>query len=275
MKRLSRFAAGLLLMLTMAVGMGWFGLRLKADPFPPLADKPNPERRPIPDDLPDPVRAFAAAIYPDGVPVVESAVVQGRGPLAPAGFPMPTRFRFSYDTVNPAYYHLIEVTWFKQKILTVNERLLDGAAVMDLGPMGRVEDIMQVNQAAIQGYWAEMLAWVPAVVLTDERVQWEAVDDTHARLVIPELDTTEAFLVTFDAATHRMTEIETMRYAGESDTTRTRWRNRVLEWGTVDGWMVPVAAETQWADQTPWATWYIEDIALNVDVQERLMRFGA
>ena len=115
---------------------------------------------------------------------------------------------------------------------------------------------------------------MPSIVLTDTRLRWEAVDATTARLHLPGLDDEEAFTVRFDANTGLMTEIETLRYQDESRPERWRWFNRILEWGVVDGLRVPVRSQTQWNNDTPWATWEVEQVALNADVSARLAQFG-
>lgn len=146
--------------------------------------------------------------------------------------------------------------------------------MLDLSIIGRVEDAPHTNRAAIQGYWSEVLAWLPSIALTDARVRWEAVDDSTARLYLPSLDDVEAFTVHFAADTGLMTEIETMRYQNEESAERWHWRNVILEWGVVDSWRVPMRAQTQWNDDAPSATWEVEQVALNVEVSVRLAQFG-
>ncbi len=264
-------AAGLVLLL--AAG-AWLGLQVKAARFPAAAPGPAPRMIPIPMGLPAPVERFTRALFGDSLPEVRSAMVIGRARLAPTGMPLPTRFRFYYDAARSSHYHDIQVTWFTRTLLRIHERNLEGHATLDLGPIGRVDDQPKTNRASIQGYWSEVLAWVPSIPLTDPRVRWEAVDAATARLHLPGLDDAEAFTVRFDANTGLMTEIETMRYQSEDKAERWRWFNRVLEWGVVNGMRVPVRAQTQWNQDRPWATWEVEQVVLNVDVSARLARFG-
>lgn len=253
---------------------GWLGLQVSAPRFATVTPASEPRRLPLSSTLPAPVHRFALVLFGDNAPAVQSAMVLGRAQLAPAGFRMPTRFRFYYDATRSSYYHDIEATWFRLPFMRIHERNLEGHAILDLGLLGRVEDAPYTNRAAVQGYWAEVLAWLPSIALTDERVQWEAIDATTARLYLPGLNDEEAFTVRFDADTGLLTEIETMRYQSESDTQRSRWRNRILEWDIVDGMRVPVRAETQWNDATPWATWNVEQVVVNVDVSARFAQFG-
>lgn len=256
------------------LGFAWLGLKIRAPRLPALPADPAPPMRPLPDGLPAPVARYAAAVYGDALPKVESAVVQGRARLAPTGLPMPCRFRFYYDGPGANYYHDIRVTWWRRTVMRIHERLLDGHSILDLSLIGRVEDDPNTNRAAVQGYWAEVLAWIPALALADSRLRWQAVDDSTARVLLPGLDDVEAFTLRFDADSGLLQEIETLRYAEAGSDTRRRWRNRVLRWEMLDGVRVPVIAETQWDDEPPWATWQVEQVALNLNVSARLAQFG-
>lgn len=253
---------------------GWLGLQVKAKRFPTVVLGTTPRMIPLPPDLPPPVLRFARAVFGDSLPEVQSAMVLGRARLAPTGMPMPTRFRFYYDAARSSYYHDIQVTWFTLPFMRINERNLEGHTILDLGLLGRVEDAPRTNRAAIQGYWAEVLAFVPSIGLTDRRVRWTSVDATTARLYLPGLDDDEAFTVRFDAETGLMTDIDTIRYQAESSSERGRWHNRIVEWDRVDGQQVPVRSQTRWNDDTPWATWEVEQVVFNIDVSARFKQFG-
>jgi len=274
MRMLVRILAVVASLIVLALVGGWLGLQVKASSFPAITPTSSPSIIPLPASLPEPVLRFARAVFGDTLPDVQSAVVLGRASLAPTGMPMPTRFRFYYDAGRSSHYHDIQVTWFTLPFLRIHERNLEGHTMLDLSILGHVEDAPQTNRAAIQGYWSEVLAWVPAIALTDVRVRWEVVDKTTARLYLPGLDDQEALTVSFDADTGLMTTVETMRYQDESRPERWRWFNRILEWGVVDGLHVPVRSQTQWNDDTPWATWEVEQVIFNVDVSTRLAQFG-
>ena len=255
-------------------GTGWSGLQIEAPRFGLIPPGAITSRIPLPDTLPAPVERFARTIFGDDLPVVETAIVVGRARLAPSGLAMPTRFRFYYDAVNSNYYHDIQVTWFTLPVMQIHERNLDGHSILDLSVLGRVEDHPNINQAAIQGYWTEVLAWVPSIPLSDSRIRWEAVNATTARMILPGLNDDGALTVHFDADSGLITNIETMRYQNENDTERSHWNNQVIEWGQVDGLTVAARAQTQWEDNAPWAMWEIEQVVFNVDVSARLTQFG-
>ncbi|MFN8530844.1 MAG: DUF6544 family protein [Anaerolineae bacterium] len=256
------------------IALVWLGLQVSANRFPRLEVSPVTEFVPVPDSLPDPVRRFAHAVYGDQTPVVQMAIVQGRASLAPFGLPMPTRFRFYYDAARSSHYHDIQTTWFTLTFMRIHERNLSGHTMLDLGPIGHVEDQPKTNSAGIQGYWSEVLAWVPAIPLIDARVRWEAVDATTARLYLPGLDDAEAFTVTFDPDTGLIATLDTMRYQSEDKADRWAWHNRAHSWTALDGTPTMTQASTQWNTMTPWAQWRVEQVALNVDVSARLAVFG-
>jgi hypothetical protein len=220
------------------------------------------------------VQRFAKAVFGESLPEIQSAMVLGRAWLAPVGFPLPTRFRFYYDIAQSSHYHDIQVSWFRWTFMRIHERNLAGHVMLDLAALGKVEDAPHTNRAGIQGYWAEALAWLPAVVLTDPRVRWETVDTTTARLHLPDLEDCEALTVRFDAATGLMSAVETQRYQSEENPERWQWLNHILAWSMVNGQRIPSLSQTQWNDAKPWATWEVEQVLLNAPVAARLAQFG-
>jgi hypothetical protein len=274
MRTVIRSLVIMLALIILLAAIGWLGLRVKAASFPAIGPGDALGMKPLSANLPAPVLRFARTLYGESIPDIESAIVVGQAQLAPVGFAMPSRFRFYYDALRSSHYHDIEVTWFTLPFMHIHERNLEGHARLDLSILGQVDDAPKTNRASVQGYWAEVLAWLPAITLTDNRLQWETVDENTARLYLPGLDDVEALTVRFDAQTNLITEVETMRYQNETHLERWRWYNRTLEWGTVDGQPIPVRSQTQWNDSPPWATWQIEQVALNVGVAARLAQFG-
>lgn len=129
-----------------------------------------------------PVERYFRTVLGDLVPVVETAVVSGRGRLRFAGLTLPARFRFTHEA-GRSYRHDIECTWFGLPILTIVETYLEGHAHLGL-PFGVVENDPKTDQAANLNLWGEVV-WFPSILATDPRVRWEPVDGTTARLVVP------------------------------------------------------------------------------------------
>ena len=260
------------LVILVPVLLAW-GLRVQPQPFPAY-----PEATPaltavaLPDDLPDPVARYYETVMGENVPVVETAVVSGRGRLRVNGITFPARFRFTYDA-GEGYRHYIKATFFGYPLMTVNEWYLDGRARLEL-PFGVVENEPKVDMAANLGLWGESI-WLPSVFITDARVRWEGVDATTARLMVPFEDTEDVFTVSFDSETGRISAMEAMRYRDAADATKTLWHNETLGWQTFHGVEIPAHAATTWMDEaTPWAIWTVEDVVYNVDVADAIRAAG-
>ena len=76
-------------------------------------------------------------------------------------------------------------------LLQVNEHFLGGKSRLEL-PFGIVENEPKVDQAANLGLWGEAL-WFPAVLVTDGRPRWEAIDAHSVSLFVPWIDGEDHF----------------------------------------------------------------------------------
>ena len=252
--------------------LAW-GLGVQPRPF---AAFPQPTQMatavPLPTDLPAPVARYYQAMMGDAVPVVETAVITGRGQLRFAGITFPTRLRFTHDAGH-GYRHYIESTIFGFPVLKVNERYLDGQARMEL-PVGIIENEPKIDMAANLGLWGESI-WLPSIFITDSRVRWEAIDDTSARLIVPFEDGEDTFTAVFDPQTGLLTSMEALRYREASDTEKIPWLLEPLAWDTYHGILIPSRSQVTWADEgTPWLIVEVEDIAFNVDVSSYIWAKG-
>lgn len=259
--------------LVVLVGVGWFGLQTQPEPLPPPAGigAGAVETVPLPTGLPAPVARFYETLYGDEVPVVDSAVISGRGTMRIAGTTFPARWRFSHVS-GEAYRHYIELTVFGRPLMSVDEHFLDGRATLDL-PFG-VSTGPNVDQGANLALWAEAV-WMPSVWVTDERVGWVPVDDTTAALTVPFGEATETFTVRFDPTTGLLASMESMRFKGQDDTAKTLWINEAAEWGERDGHPVPERATVTWADEgSPWADLTTDEVIYNADLTDHVRQDG-
>lgn len=251
------------------------GLKVQPAPFPTvIRDAPALQTVPLPSGLPGPVERYFRLTYGGRVPVVRSAVISGRARLRPVprGPTFQGRFRFIHQA-GQAYRHHIELTLFGGPIMRVHEVYLNGHSRMET-PFGSSVDDPRVEQAANLALWAEAI-WMPALYLTDRRVRWEGADDDTAVLVVPFGRDEERFVVRFDPQSGRPRSLETLRYREADSPTKTPWLNEVLAWDTFGGTPLPRVAAVTWADDgRPWATFTVEDIAYNVDVQASLRGRG-
>ncbi|MHB1134754.1 MAG: DUF6544 family protein [Chloroflexota bacterium] len=237
------------------LGLGWLGLRLRPAPFTPVPQQsPPPETVPLPAGLPAPVARFYRLKYGERVPVFKTAVISGRGTLRLFGLVFPTRFRFTHD-VGRDYRHYFELTIFGLPVMKANEYYVDGKERMEL-PTGVEENNPKLDQGGNLGMWAELLRWLPAALLTDPRVRWEAVDEATALLVVPFGAAEERFVVRFDPESGDVLYSEVMRYrngVGE----KVLWINGV------------------WFDEgRPWAAFESEEIVHNVEVDTSVAAKG-
>ncbi len=250
-------------------GIAWLGLQIPPRPFPDIPEQtPALETVELPPNLPTPAIRYYKTIVKDQVPVIESAIITGRGSIRVKGITFPSRFRFAY-LAGRGYRHYIEATLFGFPVMTVNEYYLDGKARMEL-PVGTIENEPKIDMAANLGLWAESI-WMPSIFITDPRVHFRAIDDTTVLILVPFGEDTDTLIATFDHVTGLISKLEAMRWREPTDETKIAWRNEPLEWIDSHGIMIPSPAATTWIDEgTPWAAWRIDNVAYNVDVSEIL-----
>jgi hypothetical protein len=249
------------------------GLRMQPRPFSAYPQPTQPlSTTALPADLPAPVARYYQTMMRDAVPVVETAVITGRGTLRFMGITFPARLRFTHDA-GQGYRHYIEATIFGLPILKVNERYLDGQARMQL-PVGIIENEPKVDMAANLGLWGESI-WLPSIYLTDSRVRWEAIDETTARLIVPFAADEDTFTVYFDPETGLIASMEAMRYKEATSTEKTLWQLDILAWDKYHSLLIPSRSTVTWADEgSPWLVIELDDIAYNADVQEYIRAEG-
>lgn len=254
--------------------VGWIGLQVKPGPFPVIPHPtPDLETIPLPEGLPAPVERFYDTVYGDQIPVVKSAVIQGRAAISPFGVALPARFVFVHNA-GKDYRHYIEATWFGLPLLKVNEGYVDGKSFWE-GPGTPIYNDASTNQAANLAVWAEA-EWFPSLWLTDERTRWEPMDDVTALLFVPFEDQEENFVVRFNPQTGLIDTMEAMRYRDSGDQAqKILWITRTEPGGTIAGTKLGAVGSATWLDQgKPWATFMLEEVHYNVDVSESIRQRG-
>ena len=244
------------------------GTRVEPAPFPdfPEASGPPAGHVDLPDGLPAPVERWLRGIYGDRVPVIRSVVVTGRARIKPFGVWLPARFRFIHDCGH-GYRHYIEATLFGRPVLVVNERYLDGRALMEIPVVGTDEG-PRVEQAANLGMWAELATAAPSVLVTDPRVRWHALDPVTAQLDVPlGADRRDTFIVRFDEATGALRCLEAWRHRSSKEPEKILWIAATEPGPTIGALRLPAVGTATWADQAePWARFVTEDLRTDVDV---------
>ena len=254
---------GSLLLLALLVRLG---LQIKPKPFPPISEPSQPVAvMALPEDLPAPVASFYRQLYGEELPLVETAVISGRGKLRIKGIRFPARFCFTH-LAGRDYQHTIELTFYGFSVLKVDEYFLNGRSHFEM-PFG-VSQGPKIDQGANLALWAEAV-WMPSVWITDQNAHWEAVDDHTALLQVPFEAQTEQFVVRFDPHTGLLDLMESMRFKGEESDRKTLWLNQVLKWDLTGKKPVPVTTTITWFDEgTPWAVLTTEQVVYNLDVSD-------
>ncbi len=225
----------------------WLGLRVKPAPFPGFGQtQPQLRTIPIPANLPEPVARFYRMTYGDAVPVIETAVVSGRGSMRLFNLPVPIRFRFTHEA-GQTYRHDIELTIFGVPWMKANDTYIDGRGWANTPEFAAGPGFDQGSNISL---WAETLNWFPAALLTDSRVHWKPVDSVTAELVVPFGDQQETMVIRFDSESGRVTNIEAMKFKASAGKL-VRWNNGV------------------WADENkPWIFMDVDEVLLNVPVRD-------
>jgi hypothetical protein len=261
--------------LAVLVALGWLGFKIQPRPFRPYPEKtPALKTIPLPSNLPAPVERFYRTVYGNEIPVIETAVVKGRGVIAPFGVRMPARFIFVHNAGRD-YRHYFEATWFGMPLMKVNERYLDGQSLFEL-PLGDpIVDDPSTNQAANLAVWAEA-AWFPSIWITDPRVRWEPVDEQTALLYIPFEEAEENFVMRFNPETGLLDSMEAMRYRDSGpQAKKILWITRNVPSKKIEGTQIDTVGTAAWLDQgVPWATFTLEEVNYNVDVSEYIRQKG-
>jgi hypothetical protein len=230
---------------------------------------------PIPTDVPPPVQRYYRTAFVGGaVPVVDSAVLTGRGRLTLRGLTFPIRWRFVHQS-GRAYRHHLEATWAGLPVFRVDEWYLEGHLRMAT-PGGVLADDPLADRAANLALWAESLLLLPSVLATDARVRWEAIDAERARLVVPFGRDEDSFTVTFDERTGLVRAMEAPRYQAESRETLP-WRVGVdpASAKPFGGVRLAAVSSARWSDAPrPWLTITLEDVVLNADVASAIRASG-
>jgi hypothetical protein len=268
-------AVGAIIVAVLAIG--YLGFQVKPAPFAsyPETSKQAARKIGLPSDLPGPVDVYFRHAYGNEIPVVSSVVITGRGRIRPFGLWMPARFRFTHDA-GKGYRHYIEATWFGLAIMKVNESFLDGTGVMAMpwGESGGPE----IEQAMNVSLWAELSSSAPSVFLTDERVEWEPVDEETALLKVPRATGDargDTFVVRFSPDGTRIDSMEAMRFKAVGDQRKVLWMASSVGEKTIGHAASPAVGAATWVDVgKPWAYFEAEDIRYDVDVRDYIKTRG-
>jgi hypothetical protein len=248
-------------------GVGWLGLRIKPESFPPHPQRTGDiDTVELPSDLPEPVRKHFRVALGERVPQVETAVVWGRADFKLKGLWAPMRFK-SYHVAGREFRRDMEITWFGVPALRGSDAYLRGKGSLKITGLLDVSDEGgKIDQGENLAMWGEAPYTTPSVPVLDPRVRWEPIDATSARLIVPFEKWEEPLRAEFDPKTGLMRQMSGMRYRGQEEA-KTPWRGEYSEWRTVHGMKVPHRAVAAWEDERePYGIFYVEGAEYNVDI---------
>lgn len=242
----------ILCIVVMLAAVGYVGLHVAPKPFEAWPEAtPALKTVPVPSGLPAPVQRYYKVTFGDSMPVIESAVMTTQGHMRLFGLWIPHRMRMIH-LAGQGYYTIIQPTFFGYPIATLLDTYINGVAHVDMP--GIKDNDPKMNAASNLALWAESTG-LPSIYLTDPRVRWEPIDETHARLVVPSPEGPDSLTVTFDPATGLIRSMAAMRWRDPKDTTRSLWQT------DADG-------SVTWDDEAPWFEMTIEETVYNVDVSQ-------
>jgi hypothetical protein len=261
MDSLMTIALGTVCGLAVLFGIGWAGLQVKpaSPPCPASLIETVALVRP-PADWPEAVQRYYRAAASNGVPRVDSLVVCGSA-RASFGLWMPLRFRLTHQPGH-AFERYMEVTWFGFPVLKAIDRFIEGKGMT--GPLGKEATGPEIDQGANMILWAEA-PLMPSLWITDERIRWESINDTSARLVFPFKEEEDSLTVEFDPQSGLIASMTAQRYR-DAKSGKIPWLVEFQEWQTVEGVQAPKRIAITWSDQgRPWSYWDLEHIAWNAE----------
>ncbi|MDY7092657.1 MAG: DUF6544 family protein [Acidobacteriota bacterium] len=267
--------------LLMGTGILWVGFQTLAPEFPPPEESGRGlGRQPLPEGLPQPVDRFFRQIFGgDQVPVMETALVWGRGRFRLGPLWIPMRFRAAYR-LGDSFHRLLELTWFGRPVMKGKDRYVNGHGELRVRGWA-TQDFAgpEVDRAQHLTLWAESV-WAPAAWALDPRVRWEAGDDEHsARLTLPWQDEGDELMAHFDAKTGLLQRLTGLRHRG-TDPQRKRWEVQLKGWQSFGSWQpevqIPAVGLVRWRDQlSPYGVFHVEGVETNLDVSAYLPEEGA
>jgi uncharacterized protein DUF6544 len=220
--------------------------------------------------LPAPVRKWAEAADLASLQRVETIRSAGHGRVRLGPLPWLPMDHSSVHVLGRDEVRDICLRVGPVAILRVLDAYVEGTGLTKIGPVPQLG--AEVDQGAWLAMWAEAIFWPRAWVIGG--LQWEAIDETHARARLPFGQVDERLDLTFDPATHFPNIYEVLRCKGAGR--KVRWRadfSDLRRFGRVWAWSHVLAT---WTDEPgPWYEAWIDDVETNVSVSDPAQRARA
>jgi len=204
----------------------------------------------LPEGLPAPVQRYYSVLFGPTyqirqVPVLEPAVVTGRGSVTLAGIRAPILLQAYYSDYE-RFWRVMDMTWLGIPVLPSVDAYLGGTGYRKTA-LGTANS-PQIAQAENLTYWAEAV-WMPSVYFDDPSIHWEAIDEETARLVVPLGSGYDSLQVRFDAQSGLVQSLTALRYRDAQAQAKSPWRVVYRNWQWFHEVHVPAQLVESWDDQ--------------------------
>jgi hypothetical protein len=246
------------------LGLGGLGLRV-----PPRAHRPPGQSADfgqirLSESLPRPVYRHFHRAYGQTAPIVRSAVFLGRARFRRGAW-LWMRFA-AYHDVGREFWRDMEVTWFGLPVVRGIDSYVDGQGIMNIN--GQISRGAEIDQGAFLALWAEALLF-PSATIGQPGFEWQAVDETTARLSLPFGQGHEVATLTFDATTGFLRRFLAERYKRPNQP-KVLWRVEYLGWRPFGAALFPSQVKVTWEDEgQPWFVATMDDVVLNAPLVGR------
>lgn len=222
--------------------------------------------------VPAPVARYLETAYPDGVPEVDTAAIEGAGrfrerPLPWLPFANTIWLRPGFDRVSDMVVRLGPIT-----VMKVLDAYVDGRGITRF--LNKADTGPPVDLGAMHPMLGEALMF-PSCWSRMPGFAWEPVDADAARMCMAFGRGVEVATVGFDPTSGYPAVFETLRFKGK-DGPKVLWRIAMLDWRRFGAVTVPERIVVRWADEPgPWLKVRFERVTTGVDLDEPLTRARA
>ncbi len=227
----------------------------------------------LPRNLPNTARAYYSAIADTTLPTVASAVTWGRGEIISGKNPkdswlwLPFTWKL-YLEPGRRFVWKAQLKWFGIPLVKGGDESVDGKGRFVMG--SDVKDGPIFDNGEYTMLWLYTIFSTPTALLTDERIRWEAAEDTTVvGFSLEEGGKTSSFALHFDPITSELKLVETLRMNDEGAIVP--YQAIFDRYESFDGIRLPTHCEGAWNGET-YVRMDIDGVAYNVDIEEGFQR---
>lgn len=219
-------------------------------------------------ELPAPVRRYLEAAGIEGRPPPAFARLRHGGTFSPDGGGrwLPVRGEEYFTARPPAFLWAASVPAAPGVSVLVRDRYVggEGQMLVTMGGLFRIQEVEgpELDRASLLR-WLSELPVLPSALLPDERLSWEAVDDTSARVTVRD-GSVEASGVYLFGPDGMPSGFRARRHRTEGDRQMLRdWEGWYRDYREVDGLRVPGAFGVAWTvddREEPYARFELDEI---------------